>query len=275
MSESALKKAMVAAGCVLISIFCLSPLLWMIMVSLTQRPDFLITKRFNLTLANYKDLLSIRSLHFGDYMRNSIIVSIIASCILIAVALLAAYAVSRLEFKARTLVAISILAFSTFPQISIVGYLYRLTRSLGLTNTLAALIIPYIAWSLPLGFWILLTYLSRIPKELDNAAIVDGSSRWRIIRTIILPVAAPGILSAALLVFIACYNEFLFALMLTSDHRARTIPVGIALFQGLHGEIPWGYIMAASTLSSIPIVALALIFQRYIVQDITRGALRQ
>ncbi len=275
MSEGFIKKVLVSVGSGLIAIFCILPFSWMIVVSLAERPDFLITKKFALTLGNYKDLVSIRSLHFLEHLRNSLVVSATASLLLIPVALLAAYAISRFRFKGKSFLSMSILAFSTFPQISIVGYLYKLIRAMGLTNTYAALILPYMAWSIPLGFWLLLTYLSQIPQELDNAAIVDGASRTKIIRKIIFPVGAPGILSATLLVFIACFNEFLFALMLTTDHKARTIAVGIALFQGLHGEIPWGYIMAASTLTSIPIVALALAFERYIVQDITRGALKQ
>jgi len=274
MSEGFVKRILVSAGSVLIAIFCILPFFWMVVVSFAERPDFLITKNLALTLDNYKDLIRIRSLHFLEYLRNSLVVSVTASSLLILIALLAAYAVSRFRFKGKSFLSMSILSLSTFPQISIVGYLYKLIRAMGLTNTYAALILPYIAWSIPLGFWLLLTYLSQIPQELDNAAIVDGASRTKIIRKIIIPVGAPGILSATLLVFIACFNEFLFALMLTSDHKARTIPVAIALFQGLHGEIPWGYIMAASALTSIPIVALALVFQRYIVQDITRGALK-
>ncbi|MGQ9603037.1 MAG: carbohydrate ABC transporter permease [bacterium] len=275
MNERLLKQILLYVGSLIIVGFCMLPFCWMIIVSLAERPDLLITERFTPTIHNYADIIRIRSLHFTDYLRNSFVISGISSFLLIAIALIAAYGVSRLRFRGKGFVSMFILAFSTFPQISIVAYLYRFTRSLGLTNTYLALIMPYIAWSIPLGFWLLLTYLSRIPDELDNAAIVDGASRLKIMRSIILPVALPGILSATLLAFIACFNEFLFALMLTSDHKARTIPVGIALFQGLHGELPWGYIMAASTLASIPIVTLAFIFQRYIIQDITRGALKQ
>jgi multiple sugar transport system permease protein len=161
-----------------------------------------------------------------------------------------------------------------FPQISLIGYLYKLMRSTGLINTYVALVFPYIAWTIPLGFWILLSYMMQIPKALDDAALADGAGRFLIFRRIVLPVSAPGILSAVLLVFIAAFNEFLFALMLTTDQSARTIPVGIALFEGLHGQIPWGYIMAASTVASLPLVLLAVLFQRYVIQDVTRGALK-
>jgi multiple sugar transport system permease protein len=141
-------------------------------------------------------------------------------------------------------------------------------------NTHLALILPYIAWELPLSLWILLSYFGRIPLDLDHAALVDGARRHHILRKIIFPLAAPGILSIALLVFIFSFNEFLFALMLTTDHNARTITVGIALFEGLHGEIPWGYLMAASSLASVPLVILAVSFQRRIVQGLTAGAVK-
>ena len=129
-------------------------------------------------------------------------------------------------------------------------------------------------WILPLALWILVSYFSQIPIELDKAALVDGASRWQILRKVIFPTAAPGIFSMFLLSFIFAFNEFMFALMLTSDYRARTIPVGITLFQGLHGEIPWGNIMAASVVTVLPVVVLTLLFQRYIIGGLTRGAVK-
>jgi multiple sugar transport system permease protein len=229
---------------------------------------------FVATLGNYVDVLTVKSLHFLEYLRNSLAVSGMVAAACAIVAALGAYAVSRLEFRGRLILSLAILAFSMFPQISLIGYLYKLMRSTGLINTYAALVFPYIAWTIPLGFWILLSYMMQIPKGLDDAALADGAGRLLIFRRIILPVAAPGLLSAALLVFIAAFNEFLFALMLTTDQSARTIPVGIALFEGLHGQIPWGYIMAASTIASLPLVILAVFFQKYVIQDVTRGALK-
>jgi multiple sugar transport system permease protein len=143
-----------------------------------------------------------------------------------------------------------------------------------LINTWPALILPYIAWVLPLSLWILVSYFAQIPRDLDRAALMDGCSRWQTLTRVILPVAAPGIFSTLLLAFIFAFNEFMFALMLTTDHQARTIPVGIALFQGLHGQIPWGRIMAASVFTSLPVIALTLFFQRRIIQGLTRGAVK-
>ncbi|MFQ5905311.1 MAG: carbohydrate ABC transporter permease, partial [bacterium] len=150
----------------------------------------------------------------------------------------------------------------------------KLMSRLSWINTYQGLILPYVAWTLPLSLWILVSYFAQMPRELDKAALVDGCTRWQILRRVVFPVAAPGLLSTGLLAFIFAFNEFMFALMLTTDHHARTIPVGIALFQGLHGEIPWGNIMAASTLTTIPVVILTVMFQRHIIQGLTRGAVK-
>jgi multiple sugar transport system permease protein len=273
--EEATKETLLVLGIIFMLTFCVAPFVWMITVSLSRNPDFLGSGvDFGATLANYTDVLTIKSLHFLEYLRNSLAVSgmVAAACAIIAA--LSAYAVSRLEFRGRLLISLAVLAFSMFPQISLIGYLYKLMRSSGLINTYVALVFPYIAWTIPLGFWILLSYMMQIPKGLDDAALADGAGRFLVFRRIILPVAAPGLLSAVLLVFIAAFNEFLFALMLTTDQSARTIPVGIALFEGLHGQIPWGYIMAASTIASLPLVILAVFFQKYVIQDVTRGALK-
>jgi multiple sugar transport system permease protein len=275
MKENTVKSVLLVVGIVFMLGFCVAPFVWMITVSLSRSPDFLSGGvDFVATAQNYVDILTIKSLHFLAYMRNSLIVSGLAAAGCAMVASLSAYAVSRLEFRGRTLLSLGILAFSMFPQISLIGYLYKLMRATGFINTYVALVFPYIAWTIPLGFWILLSYMMQIPKDLDDAALADGAGRFLIFRRIVLPISAPGILSAVLLVFIAAFNEFLFALMLTTDQAARTIPVGIALFEGLHGQIPWGYIMAASTIASLPLVVLAVFFQRYVIQDVTRGALK-
>lgn len=275
MSEASVKRVLTVLGVAFMLVFCLSPFAWMVTVSLSRNPDFLASgSSFALSLKNYVDILTLKSLHFLEYLRNSLLISgtVAAACAMIAA--LGAYAISRIEFKGRFILSLSILAFSMFPQISLIGYLYKFMRSAGLINTYPALVFPYIAWTLPLGFWILLSYVMQIEKDFDDAARADGAGRFLVFRRIILPIAAPGVLSAVLLVFIAAFNEFLFALMLTTDHTSRTIPVGIALFEGLHGEIPWGYIMAASTIASLPLVILSTVFQRYVIQDVTRGALK-
>jgi multiple sugar transport system permease protein len=275
MREAHARRVLLVAGIVFMVAFCVAPFVWMLLVSVARNPDFLSAgSRLAVTSANYVDVLTVRSLHFLEYLGNSLIVGAIVAGACSLAAALAAYAVSRIEFRGRLAISLAILAFSMFPQISLVGYLYKFMRSAGLINTYAALVMPYVAWTLPLAFWILLGYIGQIPRDFDDAARVDGAGRLTVFRKVILPISAPGLLSAMLLVFIAAFNEFLFALMLTTDHHARTIPVGIALFEGLHGEIPWGYIMAASALASLPLVILAGAFQRYVIQDVTRGAIK-
>lgn len=248
----------------------------MIIVSLSKDPAFLSLQKvkYLVTLRNYLHILRSGSLHFLTYLRNSLIISALVAIFTTFVAGFSAYAFSRYRFPGRVLIPVGVLGISMFPQISIVGYLFKIMTGLNWINTYNALIFPYIAWALPLALWIVLSYFMQIPQELDRAALVDGASRFQILYKIIFPLALPGLFSTALLVFIFSFNEFLFALMLTTDQAARTIPVGIALFQGLHGEIPWGYIMAASTISSIPLVLLTVGFQRYIIQDLTKGALK-
>jgi multiple sugar transport system permease protein len=162
-----------------------------------------------------------------------------------------------------------------FPQISLVGYIYKMMSALDWINTWRALVFPYTALSLALALWIMLSYFSQIPLEIDEACLIDGAGRFQTLVRVILPLAMPGFLSAFLLLFMFSFNEFLFALMLTTDFHARTVPVGIALFEGLHGEIPWGHIMAGSVISTLPLILIALLMQRYIVQGLTGGAVKE
>jgi len=256
--------------------FCLGPIVYMAMTAMSRRPDFLSPGAgFEFTAAHFLEVLRAKSLHFPEYFRNSLIVSGISAALSVFVAAPAAYAVTRLAIPGRIAVLFSVLAVSMFPQVSLVSYLFKLMSALGWINTYAALVLPYTAWILPLSLWILTSYFSRIPRDLDRAALIDGCGLLEALRKVIVPVAAPGIFSTALLAFIFAFNELLFALMLTTDHQARTIPVGIALFEGLHGEIPWGAVMAAATLTTVPVVALTFLFQRRIIQGLTRGAVKE
>jgi multiple sugar transport system permease protein len=254
--------------------FTLGPFIWMIWISVADSADFLITGQVKYSFENYYQVLTAHSLHFLDYLKNSLIISTITALVVTVFSGMAAYAVSRMRFPGRSVIPLLILAMSMFPQISIVGYLFAMFSKAGLINSHMALILPYIAWTIPIALWINMSYFSQIPIDLDKAALVDGAGRMKVLRKIIFPLALPGIFSSALLVFIACFNEFLFAIMLTIDYTAQTLPVGIALFQGLHGEIPWGNLMAASAIASVPLVILTLIFQRYIVQGLMGGAVK-
>ncbi len=275
MNEKRIKNILKLSGICFVLIFSLVPFIWMVIISLNERPDFLLHEGFRLTVANFVDILTMGNLHFLDYLKNSFVIASTTALISSLIGALAAYAISRITFTGKTLLVLTVLALSMFPQICIVGYLFKLMTNLGMINTYGALILPYIAWSLPLALWIQMSYFSRIPRELDKAAQVDGASRLQTLFKIVLPIAAPGFLSTILLLFMFCFNEFLFALMLTADHKARTVPVGISLFQGLHGELPWGYIMAASVISCVPVILIALIFQRRIISGLTHGAVKQ
>lgn len=274
MNEKIIKKLLLLLGIIFVSVFCLAPFCWMLVISFSERPDFLLHQTLSLTLTNFLDVLSIESLHFLDYLKNSFVVASITAFFSTLIGALAAYAVSRMSFSGKTTLVLTVLALSMFPQICIVGYLFKIMSTIGLINTHSALVLPYISWSVPLALWLQMSYFSQLPIEIDKAAQVDGASRMQVLIKIVLPIALPGFVSTILLLFMFSFNEFLFALMLTTDHAARTVPVGIALFQGLHGELPWGYIMAASVISCVPVIVIATIFQRRIIQGLTQGAVK-
>lgn len=273
--EEAVEKALAAAGAALMAAFCLLPFGYMALVATAARPDFLAPGiDYAFTWHHFKAALTLPSLHVLDYLRNSLAVSGIAALSVPLLGALAAFPLARMALPGRGPILFLALSLSMFPPISLAGHLHRMMSSLGWINTLAALALPYAAWLLPFSVWFLVGYLRQVPPELDKAAAVDGCGPFRLLRQVLLPLAAPGVFSAALLAFVFAFNEFLFALLLTTDHRARTVPVGIALFQGVHGEIPWGLTMAVSVLSALPMVILALAFQRRIVQGLTRGAVK-
>jgi multiple sugar transport system permease protein len=275
MNEEKLKSLLMFSGSLFLMLFSLTPFLYMIATSLSVDPHFFAEgSRFELTLQHYRSVLASESLHFLNYLANSLIVSVSSAIPAVLIASLAAYAITHFQWPGKTLVLFFVLSVSMFPQISLIGYLFKFMASLGWINTYPALILPYIAWTLPLSLWVLVSYFAGIPRDLDRAAMVDGCSRWQALRRVIYPIARPGLFSAALLASIFAFNELLFALMLTTDYKARTIPVGIALFEGLHGQVPWGEIMAASAISTVPLTILALIFQRNILQGLTMGAIK-
>ncbi len=247
----------------------------MVLTGLSTSPDFLGPRTsFTATAKHFVDIFRGEQLHFLAFLRNSLIVSSISAILCVSISSMAAYAITRISFRGNMTLMLIVLAISMFPQISLAGYLFRLISSLGWINTYQGLIFPYTAWIIPLSLWIQVSYFAQIPRELDKAAKVDGCNNWQILTRVVFPVALPGVFSTALLAFIFAFNEFMFALMLTTDYRARTVPVGIALFEGLHGEIPWSTIMAAATITTAPVVVLTLLFQRYIIQGLTRGAIK-
>jgi multiple sugar transport system permease protein len=206
---------------------------------------------------------------------NSILIALIATAIAVALASLAAYAIARLNFPGKAVVLAGALAVSMFPPISVVGPLFDMWRTLGLYDTYPGLIIPYLTFALPLAIYILVAFFREIPWDLDEAAQVDGATPFQAFRRIILPLAAPGVFTAAILVFIFAWNDFVFAISLTSSNASRTVPAAIAFFTGeSQFTSPTGNIAAAAVLVTVPIIIFVLMFQRRIVAGLTAGAVK-
>jgi multiple sugar transport system permease protein len=211
---------------------------------------------------------------FLTYMRNSLIVASATTLLALLVGSLAAYSLARLPIKGRMIILAGILSATMFPGTSIIGPLFIVISSLGLINTFPGLIWPYTSFALPFTVWVLTNFYSQIPIELEEAAEVDGCSPMQAFLRVIFPLAAPGLATTAILVFISAWNEFLFALTFTRTATTRTVPVGIAGFTGIRDEVPWGEVSAASVLVTVPLIALAIIFQKRIIQGLTAGAVK-
>ena len=224
-----------------------------------------------LVLDHYRALFTQRD--FWVPIRNSLIVAGTTTAFCVSVGGLCAYALARLRFRGKAPLLGLILAVSVFPQISVVSPLYLLLRSLHLINTYPGLILPYLTFAMPLTVWLLVGFFRQLPAELEEAAMVDGASRLRTIREIILPLALPGLATTAILTFVYSWNEFLFALSFTLGPERQTVPVAIALFRGQY-QVPWGQILAAAVVATAPVAVLVLAFQRRIVQGLTAGAVK-
>jgi ABC-type glycerol-3-phosphate transport system permease component len=186
---------------------------------------------------------------------------------------LCAYALARLRFRGKALLLGAILAVSMFPQIAVVSPLFLLLRTLRLINTYPGLVLPYLTFAMPLTVWLLVGYFRQLPTELEEAAMVDGASRFRAFREVIVPLALPGLAATAILTFVYSWNEFLFALSFTLGPERQTVPVAIALFRGQY-QVPWGQVLAAAIVATTPVAVLVLAFQRRIVQGLTAGAVK-
>jgi len=250
------------------------PFYWGIVASLTpeatlfREPSLWPT---HIILDHYRALFDERD--FWIPIRNSVIVAGTTTLLCIAVGSLAAYALARLEFRGKTTILSLILAVTMFPQISIVSPLYLLLRALRLIDTYPGLILPYLTFAMPLAVWLLVGFFRQLPLDLEEAALVDGASRWQSFTRVILPVSVPALATTAILTFIYCWNEFLFALSFTLGPERQTVPVAIALFRGQY-QVPWGQILAAAVVATVPVAAMVLLAQRRIVQGLTAGAVK-
>jgi multiple sugar transport system permease protein len=260
---------------VVIVLASLIPIVWIASLSFKDPAtiadgSFLPTKW---TWANYSGIF--KQGIFTSALRNSIGIALISTLIAIVLASFAAYAIARLDFPGKTIILGASLAIAMFPPISIVGPLYNLWRNIGLYDTWPGLIIPYMTFALPLSIFTLSAFFREIPWELEQAAQVDGATPFQAFFKVIAPLAAPGLFTTAILVFIFCWNDFVFAISLTSTSRAETVPAAIAAFPGASQfTAPIGSIAAAAVVVTIPIIIIVLLFQRRIVSGLTAGAVK-
>ena len=227
----------------------------------------------NPSFANYTTLFAEQP--FARDILNSLIVATVATAVSLFLAVTAAFALGRVQFRGRAAMLFAILSVSMFPQIAVLSGMFELVRLLGLYNTLTGLILTYLILTLPFTAWVLTAFMRELPRELEEAAIVDGASPWRILTRVFLPVMGPALAATGLLAFIVAWNEFLFALTFTLSNEQRTVPVAIALITGASAyELPWGRIMAASVIVTVPLILLVLLLQRRIVSGLTAGAVK-
>jgi multiple sugar transport system permease protein len=260
---------------VAIIIFCLFPFYWLLNVSLKTGADLSSSSLIppNPTLDNYSSIF--KNDDFTNGLKNSTIVAFSVTILALTFGSFAAYALARLKMRGKFLVLGIVLSVTTFPQIAIAAPLFKLWTDINLYNTRIGLIIPYLTFALPLAIYILTSFFKEIPKDLEEAALVDGATHFQAFRKVVVPLAAPGLATAGILTFIAAWNEFLLATTLTSSKSARTVPAAIAFFTGsTEFEQPLGTISAASVVISIPLIILVLLFQKRIVAGLTAGAVK-
>ncbi|MEO8040167.1 MAG: carbohydrate ABC transporter permease [Betaproteobacteria bacterium] len=269
-----MKRAGLWLGLALACAWSLAPFLWQLSTSLKPQaeletlPPLLPT---TLTLQHYQAIFSgYPLLHL---LANSALVAAGTTVLAVGFGSLAGFALAKLPVRGRTGVLAGVVVLSMLPPIATVSPLFLMLNAAGLRDTLVALILVYTGFALPLAVWLMTQFFRGIPSELYIAARVDGCSAFGALRKVMLPLALPGIAATALLTFIQSWNEFLYALSLTSSDAARTIPVAIALFPGLH-EIPWGEIAAGSVVATLPVVLLAVLFQRRVLEGLTAGAVK-
>ncbi len=251
--------------------FAVLPFVWALVASLRPESALFGGESSAFTLQHYRALFEQRA--FWLPIRNSLIVAAATTLLCIVAGSMAAYALTRLDLRGKSVILGFILAVTMFPQISIVSPLFLLLRTLRLIDSYPGLILPYLTFAMPLTVWLLTGYFRQIPAEVEDAARIDGANRWQVFLQVMVPMAMPGIVTTAILTFIYCWNEFLFALSFTLGPDRQTVPVAIALFRGRY-QVPWGEILAASIIATLPVALLVLFFQRRIVQGLTAGAVK-
>ena len=258
-----------------ITVFALFPFYYAVISSFRSGSELFTVAWWptSLDLSNYEGVFERQP--FGRNIVNSIVVAAAVVALSLFLSLTAAYALGRVSFRGRTVLLLTILSVSMFPQVAVLSGLFELIRAFGLYNSLPGLILANLILTLPFTVWVLTTFMRELPKELEEAALVDGAGAWTLVWRVFLPLMGPAVVTTGLLAFIVAWNEFLFALTFTLSDEMRTVPVAIALMSGASAyELPWGNIMAASVVVTIPVVVLVLIFQRRIVSGLTAGAVK-
>jgi multiple sugar transport system permease protein len=254
-------------------LFIILPLYWLIASSFKSPNDVGTTQLFPSPIsgANYSNAFV--GYDFGIYFRNSLIVTLVTTALVLILGTLAGYALGRLPMRGKFTTMVTLLIISVFPEVAVIAPLYLLERDLNLLNSYPALILPYTAFFLPFAIWILRNYMLGIPKEMEETGRIDGAGPLRTVWTIILPQALPGVFTAGIFCFTACWTEFLMALTFNDANNYRTIPVGIAEFGG-NFQVPYGTIFAASVVAVVPIGILVFIFRKFVISGLTSGAVK-
>jgi multiple sugar transport system permease protein len=271
-------KAWWIVGGIVIILYCLFPIAWIVSVSF-KAPSDLANGSFlpsDPTWQNYSLILTGGASDlFLPALRNSFGICLIATAISCLLSMFAAYAIARLDFPGKKLILSTALGVAIFPVISIVTPLFNLWRNIGLYDTWPGLIIPYLSLTLPISIWTMSAFFREIPWEMEQAAQVDGATTWQAFRKVIVPLAAPGVFTTAIIAFFIAWNDFIYGISLTSTSAARPVPAALGLFTGASQfEEPTGAISAAAVIVTIPVVVLVLLFQRRIVAGLTNGAVK-
>ncbi|MGY1847208.1 MULTISPECIES: carbohydrate ABC transporter permease [unclassified Blastococcus] len=275
---SARKKIMWWIGGAIIVVYALFPIAWIISISL-KAPSDIANGQFlptSVSWGNYETVLTgDASELFLPALRNSFGICLIATAISCLLAMFAAYAIARLDFPGKKVILSTALAVAIFPVISIVTPLFNVWRQIGLYDTWPGLILPYLSLTLPISIWTMSAFFREIPWEMEQAAQVDGATTWQAFRKVIVPLAAPGVFTTAIIAFFIAWNDFVYGIVLTSTEAARPVPAALGLFSGASQfEDPTGAIAAAALIVTIPVVVLVLLFQRRIVAGLTNGAVK-
>ena len=271
------KNILITVAVILVTVFCLAPVMWQLLTSLKVNQDIsaVPTVYFptRYTLAHYIELFARRP--FWRYILNSAFVSITSTFVALAIGAPAAYTLARLRLRGEKIILAGVLIVTLFPGILLFLGLLEIIQKMNLGNNYLALIIPYTAINLPLTILVLRSFFEQLPKDLEDAAKVDGYNTWQMLVQILIPMTVPALVTTGILTFIAAWNEFIFALTFMTQENMKTIPVAAAQLGGSSAfEIPYGPIAAATVLGTLPLVLLVLFFQRKIVQGLTAGAVK-